>query len=65
MEKTLNKIGPIEEKKEPKRQNKPWYTSKLLEQKKIIRNQERAYVTYREVNTGMHLPGKETDRIKC
>ena len=36
--KTLDKIAPIEEKKEPKRQNKPWYTSLLLEQRKIIRN---------------------------
>ena len=46
--KTLDKIAPIEEKKEPKRQNKPWYTGQLLEQRKIIRDQERAYIAYRE-----------------
>ena len=38
MEKTLNKIAQIEEKKEPKRQNKPWYTGPILKQRKIIRN---------------------------
>ena len=48
MEKTLDKIAPIEEKKEPKRQKKPWYTSQLLKQRKIIRNWERTYMTYRE-----------------
>ena len=48
IEKTLDKIAPIEGKKEPKRQNKPWYTGQLLEQWKIIRNQKRAYLVYRE-----------------
>ena len=39
MESTLNKIAPKEEKKEhKKRQNKQWYTSQLLEQRKIVRN---------------------------
>ena len=38
LEKTLDKIAPIEEKKEPKRQNKPWYRGQLIKQRKIIRN---------------------------
>ena len=46
--KTLDKIAPIEEKKEPKRQNKPWYMGQLLEERKTVRNQERAYLEYRE-----------------
>ena len=48
MEKTLDIIAPLEEKKKSKRQNKPWYTSQLLKQRKIVRNRERAYITYRE-----------------
>ena len=48
MERTLNKIAPKEEKKEHKRQNKQWFTSQLLEQRKIVRNQERAYIAYKE-----------------
>ena len=42
MERTLGKIVPKEEEKEHKRQNKQWFTSHLLEQRKIVRNQERA-----------------------
>ena len=38
MERTLDKIAPKEEKKEHKRQNKQWFTSHLLEQRKIVRN---------------------------
>ena len=44
MEKTLDKIAPKEEKREYERQNKQWYTSQLLEQRKIVRSQERAYI---------------------
>ena len=40
MEKTLDKIALKEERKEHKRQNKQWYTSQLLKQRKIVRNQE-------------------------
>ena len=36
MERTLDKIAPKEEKKEHKRQNKQWFTSQLLEQRKIV-----------------------------
>ena len=51
MERTLDKIAPKEEKKEHKRQNKQWFTSHLLKQKKIVRNQERAYIAYRKKPT--------------
>ena len=43
----LDKIAPIEEKK-PKRRNRPWYSNKLLEQRKITRNRERIYNTYKQ-----------------
>ena len=48
MERTLDEIAPKEKKREQKRQNKQWFTSQLLEQRKIVRNQERAYLAYRE-----------------
>ena len=48
MERILDKIVLKEEKKEHKRQNKQWFTSNLLKQRKIVRNQERAYIAYRE-----------------
>ena len=48
MEKTLDIIAPVEEKKKPKRKNTAQYTSQLFEQRKIIRNKERAYIAYRE-----------------
>ena len=38
MEKNPDKIAPKEGKKEHKRQNKKWYTSQLLKQRKIVRN---------------------------
>ena len=40
MEKTLDKIALKEKKRKHKRQNKQWYTSQLLEQRKIVRNEE-------------------------
>ena len=51
MERTLDIIAPLEEKKKkkkPKRTNKPWYTSELLKQRNIVRNRERVYIKYRE-----------------
>ena len=48
MERTLDNRPLKEEKKEHKRQNKQWFTRQLLEQRKIVRNQERAYIAYRE-----------------
>ena len=34
--------------KNPKRKNRPWYTSQLLEQRKIVRNRKRAYIPHKE-----------------
>ena len=48
MERTLDIIAPLEEKKKLKRKNKPQYTSQLLKQRKIVRNKERVYIKYRE-----------------
>ena len=48
MERTLDEIAPKEKKREHKRQNKQWFTSQLLEQRKIVRNRERVYLAYRE-----------------
>ena len=37
---TLGKITSMEDKKKPKRRNRPWYSNKLLQQRKITRNRE-------------------------
>ena len=45
---TLDKIAPREEKKKAKRRNRPRYSNELLGQRKIARNRERIYNTYRQ-----------------
>ena len=46
----LDKIAPIKEKEKSKRRNRPWYSNELLEQRKITRNRERIYITYKQEN---------------
>ena len=48
MERTLDIIAPLRKKRNQREKNKPWYTSQLLEQRKIVRNRERAYMNYRQ-----------------
>ena len=48
MERAPDIMTPLEEKQKPKRKNKPWYTSQLLEQRKFVRNRERAYIQHKE-----------------
>ena len=38
----------MEDKKKPKRRNRQWYSNELLQQRKITRNRERIYNTYKE-----------------
>ena len=45
---TLDKIAPMEDKKKPKRRNRPWYSNELLQQRKITSNREGVYNIYKE-----------------
>ena len=65
MKKSLDKIAPIEEQKEPKRQNKSWYIGQLLKQRKSSETEKEHTLHTEKVNTGKHLPGNKTDTIKC
>ena len=64
IEKTLDIIVPLEEKKRNWRQNKPWYTSQLLKEKSSETGKEHKLHVER-INTGKHLPGNETDTTEC
>ena len=46
----------MKDKKKPKRRNRPWYTNELLQQRKITRNRERVYNTYKEEHEWKALP---------
>ena len=48
MERTLDIIAPLDDKKSQREKNKSWYTIQLLEQRKTVRNRERSYMNYRE-----------------
>ena len=44
----LDELAPLEDGGKPKRKSRPWYNSQLLEQRKVTRNRERAFIKYRE-----------------
>ena len=48
MTRALDKLAPLEDRGKPKRKNRLWYTSQLLEQRKVTRNRETAFNKYRE-----------------
>ena len=45
---TLDKLIPEERHKRTSKPKWPWYNSRLLDQRKIVRNRERVYLTYRQ-----------------
>ena len=46
--KALHDLAPLGDRGKPKRKSRPWYNSQLLEQRKVVRNRERAFIKYRE-----------------
>ena len=45
---TLDKLIPEEKHRRKSKPKRPWYNSRLLDQRKIVRNRERVYLTYRQ-----------------
>ena len=45
---TLDKLIPEEKHRRKSKPRQPWYNSRLLGQRKIVRNRERVYLTYRQ-----------------
>ena len=45
---TLDKLIPEERHRRTSKPRRPWYNSRLLDQRKIVRNRERVYLTYRQ-----------------
>ena len=45
---TLDKLIPEERHRRTSKPRRPWYNSRLLGQRKIVRNRERVYLTYRQ-----------------
>ena len=48
MTRALDELTPLEDRGKQKRKSRPWYNSQLLEQRKVTRNRERAFIKYRE-----------------
>ena len=44
MTRTLDELTLLEDRGKPKRKSRPWYNSQLLEQRKVTRNRERAFI---------------------
>ena len=66
MTRALDEPAPLEDRGKPKTKSRPWYNSHLLEQRKVTRIRERAFIKLREDHHwGGHLLGKGINTIEC
>ena len=64
MTRALDELAPLEDRVNSKRKSETWYNSQLLEQRKVTRNRERAFINIERIITGGHLLENGIDTIK-
>ena len=65
LRRTLEKIIPEEKQKRKPKPPRPWYTNRLLDQRKIVRTRERVFIRIENNTNGKPLLGKGIDTSRC